>query len=408
MPWTPPERFHLEMASPYAGEITFCDEQLGRMLDWLSDQSRDRNLLTIVTSDHGEALGDHGESNHGMLLYQSTLHVPLIVHGPWVASSQGARVPHPVGTVDLAATILDVAGLAKSQLPDVLGSSLIVDGAPATSDRVGPIYVETFSPYYTYRWAATRGVVWNEHKLIDARDPELYDLGNDPGETDNLVESDADRVADLQAKMGEMLARGSLGWGEERSLASGERQMLEALGYVEGSLGDDPFSPSLASPRERLEQLKRISHGMAVLNSALTKIPDDPAERAKIGPKKRRLGIKLLNEARDIFLALREEDPHNPDLYVRLGRIEALLENYEAALPLLERGVAARPRNAPIRYHLALTYWALGRDAEARDTMRTMIAIEPDRHYYKIWLKSHPMRKSESGEPGRADQMEIP
>jgi len=400
-PWKPPGRFHPEMASPYDGEITFCDEQLGRLLEWLAQQGRDTNLLTIVTADHGEGLGEHDEETHNLLLYQSTQRVPLIIHGPWVSGAQGSSIPMPVGTVDLARTILDVAGLPSEELPNARGSSLIVDGAAAPPGEGRAVYIETMTPYYTYGWSAARGVVWQQSKLIDSQSPELFDLNDDPEEVKNLAMTDPSKVERMRAKLSSLLEQGSLGWGRRRTLASEEAQRLESLGYIEGRLGEDPFAANLTPARNRLDHLSRIGDAIRLKRHGILGIPDDPAERASVPAEQREQGREFLNAARRIFRKLHAEDPDNPYVYSGLGHTEALLGHHEAALPLLERSVSAYPAKAQLRYQLALTYRELGRDAEARDAMRAAQRIEPHRGYYKIWLENHPVR-------ARPVQTEVP
>ncbi len=392
-PWMPPDRFHREMASPYDGEITFCDEQLGRLLEWLARQGRDTNLLTIVTADHGEGLGDHGEDSHGLLLYQSTLRVPLIIHGPWVSTAQGSSISEPVGTVNLARTILSIAGLSSEELPNARGSSLIVDGAAAPPVEGRAVYIETMSPNYSFGWSAARGVVWQQNKLIDSQSPELFNLDDDPEEVKNLAPTDPAQVDRMRAKLTSLLERGSLGWGRRRTLASEEAQLLESLGYIAGRLGEDPFAANLVPARDRLDHILRISEALALIQRATVGVPNDPARQATVPPEQREEGLEFLKAARHILRKLHAEDPHNPAVCTYLGHTEAQLERHKAARPLLECGVAAYPTRARLRYLLALTYWELGRDAEARAAMRAAQRIEPDDAYYKIWLENHPLRE---------------
>ena len=178
----------------YDGEIAYMDAELGRLLAHPRLAARS-DLAVMALADHGESLGEHGEQTHGILAYDSTLHIPWIAKLP--GASGGTRVGEMVSQIDLLPTVLDAFHLgADSALP---GRSLLpLLGTIPRSAAARGVYEETYLPFYTYRWAKLR--VWRHDrwKLIDAPEPELYDLRRDPRELSNLFEGDPGVAHDRQ------------------------------------------------------------------------------------------------------------------------------------------------------------------------------------------------------------------
>jgi arylsulfatase A-like enzyme/Tfp pilus assembly protein PilF len=197
----PPEDAGAHAARPYDGEVAFVDRALGRLFDRLTALTRP--TLVIVTADHGESLGDHGEPTHGLFAYESTLRVPLIlarvVPDRAEAPAAGRVIASPVRLIDILPTILDVAG-AKPAEP-IAGASLreVVSGGGRTADR--PTYFEALTPNRERGWAPLRGVIEQRTKYIELPVPELYDLGRDPGETANLAPARKDQTSALAGRL---------------------------------------------------------------------------------------------------------------------------------------------------------------------------------------------------------------
>lgn len=194
-PYDPPAPFDTEYGDTYQGEVAYTDQQVGRLLEGLEDLGVRENTLIILTSDHGEGLGEHGELTHGFFVYQSTVHVPLLMRLPGRIPA-GNRISAPVNLVDVLPTVLDLTG---SQHPEGLeGRSLLqavtLGQEPAARDQ----YLETYLPYFQMRWAGSRALRDGRWKFIEAPTPELYDLQNDPGERRNLAAQDPERSAALQ------------------------------------------------------------------------------------------------------------------------------------------------------------------------------------------------------------------
>jgi len=169
----------------YDDDVTTADAQTGRLVAALG--ARRPDTLIVVTSDHGEAFGEHGEITHGLFVYDTTLRVPLIFNGPSV--ERGRVVSDPVSLVDVAPTIAALAGLGKF---DGDGDMIVPSkGVPR------PLYAETFAPLADFGWSPLRAIRSGDWKYIAAPQAELYDLKNDPGETRNLVDDQPARAAEL-------------------------------------------------------------------------------------------------------------------------------------------------------------------------------------------------------------------
>ena len=224
-PQTPPLEFRRTYGDRYEGGIAYVDSEIGRLLDVLRQRRLLDHTVQLIAGDHGESLGEHGEAQHGLLVYDSTMHVPLIVAGPGVAPG---RIRIPTSLVDILPTVCDLlhvpapAGDGRSLMPAVRGT--------AVPDRL--VYGESM---YPRRFGQTpiRMVRDGRFKYIAARQPELYDLQNDPSE---LHDVSAARRSVMSA-LAQILQR--IDASDDRPSPAGgldpeRRRRLEALGYASG------------------------------------------------------------------------------------------------------------------------------------------------------------------------------
>src|SRR5262245_34928355 len=227
-PYTPPER--LRRPGPrgaYDGEVALVDEAIGRLREGLARAGSPSRLLTVLTADHGESLGEHGEDTHGFFVYESTLQVPLLVHFP--GRVRPGESPLPARLVDVAPTILELA--AATPFADVDGVSL----GPLLAGKtlvLPPAYAETYQPFLGYGWAPLFSLLAGDWKLVDAPRRELYDLRRDPGESDNRVAAAPDEAKRLLGLLD--ASRGAKGPQAERPQDPEAAERLRALGYVGG------------------------------------------------------------------------------------------------------------------------------------------------------------------------------
>src|SRR5260221_6308369 len=197
-PYVPPGAYAARYAGrPYDGTVAWSDEIVGRLIGALRNAGTLERTLVIVTSDHGEALGEHGEDVHGYFVYEATLRVPLVFRGPGV--TPGTTLKGVVRTVDLYPTILDLTALSGGP-PVTSGQSLAaaLKGRPMKDEAS---FAESLVPLLHYGWSDLRAVRDGRWKYILAPKPELYDLENDPGELKNLVEADAAKASAMRAAL---------------------------------------------------------------------------------------------------------------------------------------------------------------------------------------------------------------
>lgn len=297
--------------SRYDGEIAYADEHLGQILARLGERGELDDTLVIMTADHGESLGEHGESTHSLFIYDATTRVPLILTHPSLA--RGERVEQVVSLVDIVPTVLEL--LEVPSPGDLDGRSLahcLLD--PAVTLEPARVYSESMAPLYNHGWADLRAVRGDRHRYIRAPRPELYELPVDPDELDNLLPGAPDRAAPLEASLEGMLP-------EEEEDARGIdiaevdpelRKSLAALGYTWSEQnGEGVPAAERPDPKDRIEAWekfllgqKRIAEGRPeeaerMLREVLAESPDSAEVsgalvKALIDQNRRREALELL------------------------------------------------------------------------------------------------------------------
>lgn len=275
-PYDPPPPYSIEdsevagdpverIIQKYDGEIAYTDEHIGRFLNGLEKRDLMKNTLVVLTSDHGEGLGEHGERSHGYLTYEGTIRVPLVFSMPGRlpgGETRGDLARH----VDIVPTVLDLLGI-EQRGPDRFDGKSLFAGEVLEGPEFG--YFESATTYIVHHWSALRGVRSVRWKYISAPREELYDLDADPGEVDNLVDRRpqvADSLrAELRATVANMLIYQGRDGGREMS-ADRERiektdfvERMRALGYIGEPIGldadyEEMFDHSLPDPKDRMEQ----------------------------------------------------------------------------------------------------------------------------------------------------------
>jgi len=243
-PYEPPEPFKSRYAArPYDGEIAAADAIVGDFLKTLRDRGLYDRAVVILLSDHGEGLGDHGEDEHGILLYREALHVPLLIKLPG-ARRAGETVTAPVGLADVAPTVAALVGLPAP--PNLPGRPLL-EPLPASRE----VYSETFYPRIHIGWNDLRSLWDGRSHFIDAPKPELYRTDRDPGERTNVFSAEADRARALKRSLDAIPARFEL----PQQVSSEEVKKLASLGYLSGA-GSAASGP-LPNPVERIGELAK-------------------------------------------------------------------------------------------------------------------------------------------------------
>ena len=319
-PYEPPPPFDAQYPGhPYRGEVAYMDSELGKFFSFLKARGLWRNTLIVVTADHGEMLGEHGEDGHGFFVYDSAVHVPLIIHSPWRLPQR--RVATTVEHVDIVPTILDALGIAASgPLP---GKSLLAMAFGAKASGEGRALSETWYPRLHYGWSELTAIYQEGHQFIEAPQEELYALkAGKPDETENL-----------------WLKRSVV----RRKLQRDLRQAMERLGR-------DPLTPDSGAALTREDQEK-----LAALGYLSTVVAGSQASRA-IDPKTK---IQVFN---DLMRARGLQDSGQT----------------EKAIGLVEGIIARDPEIIDGRMLLGNLYFKAQRYPEALAAYRQAIRLKPD------------------------------
>jgi choline-sulfatase len=195
-PYESPAPYRDAHRHPYDGAIAFIDAQIGQLLDILERRGLLDRTVVVIVGDHGESLGDHGEWTHGLFVYESVLHVPLLIRAPG-SGLRGRRVSGLTRSVDVMPTVLELLGVRHEARMD--GESLLPLVAGARRDLGA--YAENLYPNLQFGWSTVRALRAGRFKVIDTARPELYDLQHDPEERQNLFDSRRDVAEPLLRRL---------------------------------------------------------------------------------------------------------------------------------------------------------------------------------------------------------------
>jgi choline-sulfatase len=389
-PYTPPGEFATKYAGrPYDGEVAWCDELVGRLVAALRETGILESTLVIVTSDHGEALGDHGEDVHGYFVYEATLRVPLVVRGPGVKPA--TRVDGVARIIDLFPTILDLTGLGAGLQP-TSGRTL----APALrGERMTdePSFAESLVPLLHYGWSDLRAVRDGRWKYILAPRPELYDLDADPGELRNLVDQEPARARAMRAGLEDRLRKERTTARKEPAESGISPDLLErlgALGYVSPGGPADRKSAG-ADPKDKLEEYKALSTRMQQALVALragrpTEAVDHLRDVAHNGLDSYELhyylgrsyaALKRWRDAASEYQKATAELPGGIEAWRGLGESRVELHDARGAVRAFEKLVTIVPRDAVALMQLGEAYRDLGRWDDATRAIQQALALDP-------------------------------
>jgi arylsulfatase A-like enzyme/Tfp pilus assembly protein PilF len=378
-PYAAPEeyaaRFPATAAGAYDAEIAWTDTLVGRLLEGLSAAGRLERTIVIVVGDHGESLGEHREPTHGFFIYDATLHIPLIVAGPGVPTGS---VTTQVRIVDVMPTVLGLLGMAPPRGVD--GRDLLAAQRDGTlADPVAPALAESWYPRLHYGWSELVAVRDGRFKLIRAPRPELYDLRDDPGETNDLAAREPGRTA----------------------------AMMQALTAFEARAGGSavarPTAPLDPEVEERLEALGYTASGPSA--RALEDRPrGDPKDKIEIYNLLKDAGGDSVEGRLDEAMAkvrhALELDPTTVEAHTLLGNVRLKAKQYDGAVAAYREALALDPSSESTVFSLALAYKQMGRldDAEAGlERMRTLDpqATKPLWQLADIWMQRGQLDKAE-------------
>ena len=340
-PYPAPEPFASRYAGvPYDAAVAAADAVVGELLAELRRLGLYDRALIVLLSDHGEGLGDHGEEEHGLLLYRESLQVPLLFKLPR-AQLAGRAIDSPVQLVDVAPTLLALLGQPAAPSD---GVSLLPLFSGQTLER--KIYSETLYPRFHFGWSDLASVVFGRFHLIEGPAPEIFDLAADPAERNNLAERERRLYADLRREA----ARYDRSGRPSEEADAETRRQLAALGYLGQAAA--PAGP-LPDPKDRLDVLRDIRDAYRLFS------------------------LKRYEEAVPAFRRVTERNPASLDAWDYLGQsLEALGQQGEALAAYQE--AVRRSDGAPGPLLLAAgVLEALGRCPEAVASARLALDVEP-------------------------------
>jgi choline-sulfatase len=360
----------------YDGEIAYADSALGHFLAYLKKQNWYDGALIILVGDHGEGLGEHGEDTHGIFLYDSTTHVPLIVKLPY-GQEAGGTVDEQVRTTDIMPTILELLGIPAPTSPDGISLKPFILGTEAAHRTV---FGETDYPL-RFGWAPLRSVRREGFKFIEAPQPELYDLRSDPGELRNLYVPWDTTVQKLRKMLAQLSAK-SLPPGKPSrgAVSPGTIDELRALGYLgpadARSSTDVPEPSLLPDPKDKIEEQN-------LLHVAMMAAEDEQSTKARVALEK----VLQLNNRSTIALS-------------QLGSLEIASGNYTKAADYLRRAREIRPDDAVVAFDYARALELSGDLPSARNALQASLKRNPDQLAARLlmgqlYLKSNDAKAAE-------------
>jgi arylsulfatase A-like enzyme/Flp pilus assembly protein TadD len=228
-PYNSPEPFHSQYAAaPYDGEIAYTDHVLGVLFAQLEQQGFMGNALTVIIGDHGESLGEHKELDHGYYVYDATIKIPLIIS--WPGHLKSRIVTQQVREIDLLPTIAELVRFPANGSVQGKSVTRLMNGQQMD---VQPAYVESYTPKLYYGWSELVSIRSGDWKYIQAPEPELYNLKEDPNELHNLITERSDQARVLAEQLKKMIAMGQKAQDQKAEAIDADRlEQLASLGYI--------------------------------------------------------------------------------------------------------------------------------------------------------------------------------
>jgi arylsulfatase A-like enzyme/Flp pilus assembly protein TadD len=375
--------------NPYDAGVAWEIQQFDRVNSFLKDRQLDSNTLVIVAGDHGEGLDDHGEHEHGMLVYNSTLHVPLVFAG-MPECLPGTRVANTVSLVDLMPTVLDIL---KIPAPDVISGRSLLPALNGQAIESRDYYAEAEMPYFLNRWCPLRSVISDRWKYIQSTRPELYNLEQDPGELTNLANSADNEREMFEILLAEIQDSFQRTRAEQVELSQQDMANLQSLGYVSGgtsSEDDEAFSSGkeLIDVKDmvpliaKFEEAKHIASGdrleeaIALLTEVAEATDDFPMSDLRLGDLLAQAGRP--EEATVIYRSVLARRPDFLSTHLTLGRILVVQDQFESAKTHFREFIKGNPRDAAGHFELAQVATRLQNFDEAILEYRESLRLAPE------------------------------
>lgn len=357
-PYNPPEPYKTQYKGRrfglYDGEIAYVDQLMGEFRHFMEEKNLLDKTLVIFTSDHGESLGEHKESAHGFFIYDSAVRVPLIIRFP-ENKFKGSVITNQVRSIDILPTILNMLGEKSPE--NVQGVSLLplILGKEAGDELRA--YSETYWPRYHYGWSDLKSLRRGQYKFIDAPKPELYDILEDPGEVNNLVNKKASLGHDMKRELKALIDKYSTEGIEDAGpikIDNDSLVKLQALGYI-GSFhaSSKRTGEKLADPKDKIELYNEIKLAQFL-------VTEEKMDRAE-------------KKIKDVL----NKDPSVLEARYILGNIYFRQKKYDDAVEEYKKALEVDPDYYEAIFGLALAYKREGKHDDAIIGFKRMIDIDP-------------------------------
>ena len=353
-PYRPPEPFARRYRGrPYDAEIAFADAQVGRLVAALTHQRLLEKSLVIVVSDHGESLGEHGETAHGFFIYNSTLHVVCIIKAPGDAPRV---VADEVSLVDVMPTVLQALGIPIPA--GVQGRSLLGLAAGRAGEGASNLYAESYPPLLHFGWSPLLSLQSRGWKYIETRRPELYDTRADPKELKNLFATRQNLALDMSNRLHTLISRYTPKAGAAAENGPADPALLKSLrslGYVAGSTGafTDANGRQLPDPKDRIQVYELVYAALA----------DEEQEHYAEALRKLQKAEKAEPPSGTILLLMGGE-------YLHLNDFPRAAAYYQSVLNL-------DPKNSIAAYYLGLSRLQTGDLGAAEKAFQQALEVDP-------------------------------
>ena len=380
--YLPPEPFKSQFKDdPYSGEVAYVDSELGKLFDYLDKENLMENTLIILTGDHGESLGEHGELTHTYFAYNSTLWVPLIFTGPGIDSR---RIDEYVCHIDIFPTLCDILGIEK---PSFLQGVSLLPLMKGKKIEKRAIYFESLAPYYNQGGASLRGFIEEREKFIDSPLPEYYDLEDDFDELKNIVQKiDPDRYRKKLKKIKEEFSSPQEVQGRQKI----DREALEklrSLGYIvspvpqlKKSYGPEDDLKTLLPLQQKLDRAVILYDGGEVeastklLNETIRKRKDFAPAYLYLYHIYRAQG--RVEKVMEIMERGLNNNPENYAIFSTYGIFLVMEKKWDKGIKVLEEALALVDFDPEVWNFLGFAYWRKGEDQKALEHYRKAIALD--------------------------------
>jgi|Deesub1362B_J571_1020462.scaffolds.fasta_scaffold00200_25 arylsulfatase A-like enzyme/Tfp pilus assembly protein PilF len=388
-PYNPPELFKDKYPDNfYAGEVAYTDFAIGELLQFLRKFQKEKNTLVILTADHGESLGEHGERTHGVFAYNSTLHIPLIFYQP-IIFGESKSINQLVRHIDIMPTVLDILEIKIPK--QVQGHSLLPLIKNPKKWKPKDSYFESLSPWLNRNWAPLQGIISENYKYIDLPIKELYDLKRDFREERNLAEENKLIIKKLDKRLKNIINNFSTEQSRKIQIIEEDAETLKklhSLGYLGGTSPKSMTKPyTIEDDPKRLIELDHMMHegiinyikgdpwkAIEIFNEIIKRRPTFSLVYSNLSFVYHETGqldkaIETLEKA--ISLGLKDQS-----LLSKLGIYLQEAGKFNRSVNILEALIKKYPLDVEILNYLGINYWHLGQYEKAIKTFNKLLSLD--------------------------------